>query len=91
MNIQEFETLFKEKVKKDYRTKDIDEFNKYLIKNNIDVSFLKDELLKSDKFNRTYFKVMLSKYNNIEEKLEFIEQNEKLLNDWWTLINYLNS
>lgn len=83
MNINEFELLFQKQVRKDYKTKDIDAFNKYLIKNNIDVSFLKEELFKSDKYHRTYFQVMLLKYKDIKEKLKFIEENEILLNDWW--------
>lgn len=83
MNFKEFEILFNEKVPINYKTHDLDVFNKYLIKNNIDVSFLKEKVNIDDKYHRTYFQVMLSKYNTIEGKLEFIEKNETLLKDWW--------
>ena len=66
-----------------YKTKDIDTLNKKLIKDNIDVSYLKDIIDKEDKYHRTYFQVSLSYLKTIEEKMKFIEENAYLLNDWW--------
>lgn len=66
-----------------YRTKDIDVFNKKLIKNNKNVDFLKDFVLSNPQYHRTYFQVSLAKFNNIEEKFNFIEENFDKLQDWW--------
>lgn len=66
-----------------YKTKDIDILNKKLIKDNIDVSYLKDIIAKEDKYHRTYFQVSLSYLKTVEEKMKFIEENAYLLNDWW--------
>lgn len=66
-----------------YKTKDIDTLNKKLIKDNIDVSYLKDIIDKEDKYHRTYFQVSLSYLKTVEEKMKFIEENAYLLNDWW--------
>lgn len=66
-----------------YKTKDIDILNKKLIKDNIDVSYLKDIIAKEDKYHRTYFQVSLSYLKTVEEKMKFIEVNAYLLNDWW--------
>lgn len=67
----------------DYKTKDIDKLNRRLIKENIDVSFLKDFILKEQEFHRTYFQVELGLIKNSLERLSFIEENCYLLNDWW--------
>lgn len=66
-----------------YKTKDIDTLNKKLIKDNVDVSYLKDIIDKEDKYHRTYFQVSLSYLKTVEEKMKFIEENAYLLNDWW--------
>ena len=66
-----------------YKTKDIDTLNKKLIKDNIDVSYLKNIIDKEDKYHRTYFQVSLSYLKTVEEKMKFIEENAYLLNDWW--------
>lgn len=65
------------------KTKDLRELNKSLIKENVDVSFLKDYLLKDDTFHRTYFEVSLKKIKNYEDQFKFIEDNAYLLYDWW--------
>lgn len=83
MNYKDFEILFNKNVPKNYCTKDIDIFNKNLIKNNIDVSFLKKYLNDNDLYHRTYFQVMLAKFKTANEQLDFIKENEYLLNDWW--------
>lgn len=83
MNLLEFEKEFKEKLGNKYVTKDIDNFNKELIKRKIDVSFLKDIILIKQEYHRTYFQVSLGLLDNIEDQLNFIEDNFDKLNDWW--------
>ena len=78
MNLKEFEKEFK-KLGKEYKTKDVDKFNKILIKNNIDVCFLKDIILSKQQYHRTYFQVSLGLLKTNEEKFKFIEDNFKLL------------
>lgn len=65
------------------KTKDIDKYNKRLIKENIDVSDLKNYALTDQLVHRTYFQVSLGKLKNFKEQLEFIEENQDLLQDWW--------
>ena len=50
----EFEALGKNKV-----TKDVDRLNKRLIKEKVDVYFLKDIVLEKQRYHRTYFQVSL--------------------------------
>ncbi|MGI6714535.1 MAG: DNA alkylation repair protein [Bacilli bacterium] len=80
--LDEFEMEFA-KLGCKYRTKNVDAFNRRLIKNNIDVSFLKDVILIKPEYHRTYFQVSLAKAAKIEEQLQFIEEHFYLLNDWW--------
>lgn len=81
MNLNLLEKEFKKLG--NYKTKDIDTLNKKLIKDNIDVSYLKDIIDKEDKYHRTYFQVSLGYLKTVEEKMKFIEENAYLLNDWW--------
>lgn len=81
MNLYELEKEF-EKLG-NYKTKDVDKLNKRLIKEKVDVSFLKNIILERQEFHRTYFQVSLGQIDNIEEQFEFIEDNFDLLNDWW--------
>ncbi len=67
----------------DYKTKDVDRFNRRLIKRQEDVSFLKDIVLEKQQYHRTYFQVSLAQINSLEEKLAFIEENFDKLQDWW--------
>lgn len=67
----------------DLRTKDIDKYNKDLIKQREDVSDLREYVLKDQLVHRTYFQVSLGNLLSIEEKLKFIEDNAELLMDWW--------
>jgi len=82
MNLSEFENEFK-KLGNNYKTKDVDKFNKNLIKRKIDVSFLKDIVLTKQEYHRTYFQVSLGNLNSFEEQFTFIEDNFSLLQDWW--------
>lgn len=66
-----------------YKTKDVDKFNKVLIKRQEDVSFLRDVVLERQEYHRTYFQVSLGQLKGIEAKLSFIEDNFDKLNDWW--------
>ena len=56
MNLQDFEKEFSA-LGKDYKTKDVDRFNRELIKRGVDVSFLRDIVLDRHEFHRTYFQV----------------------------------
>ena len=80
--IEEFKQEFN-KLGNNYKTKDIDRFNKELIKYNINVSFLKNIIMKEQQYHRTYFQVSLAQRKTIEDKLLFIEDNFNYLDDWW--------
>ena len=82
MNLHEFEKEFS-KLGKDYKTKDVDRFNRDLIKRSVNVSFLKDYVLDKQEYHRTYFQVSMGQIKGIEGKLKFIEDNFDKLNDWW--------
>lgn len=82
MNLKEFEKEFS-KLGNNYKTKDVDKFNKQLIKNNIDVSFLKNIVLEKQEYHRTYFQVSLGRLKTIDEQFLFLEDNFHLLKDWW--------
>lgn len=82
MNLPEFEAEFL-KLGSDYKTKDLDRFNRVLIKNHEDVSFLRDIILSRQEYHRTFFQVSLAQRKGIEEKLTFIEENFDKLQDWW--------
>ena len=82
MDLLELEKRF-ELLGHNYKTKDLDNLNKILIKEKINVSFLKDIVLERQEFHRTYFQVSLAQLKTIEEQYEFIENNFLLLNDWW--------
>lgn len=82
MEFKEFESKFKE-LGLNYKTKDVDKFNKKLIKEKEDVSFLKNIILDKQEYHRTYFQVSLGQISSIEEKFLFIEENFDKLQDWW--------
>lgn len=65
------------------RTADVDRLNKQLIKEGADVSFLRDIALEKQKFHRTYFQVSMGELKTVKERLDFIEDNFMLLQDWW--------
>ena len=82
MNLQELEQEFS-LLGENYKTKDVDRLNKQLIKRKEDVSFLKDIVLEKQEYHRTYFQVSMGQMKNVQEQLEFIEDNFELLQDWW--------
>ncbi len=83
MNLFEFEKEFRAVLGMNYKTKDIDKFNKRFIKENIDVSFLRSALSENEEYYRTYFQVNIMQLKNKEAKMAFIENNFDLLYDWW--------
>ncbi len=82
MNLTELEIEFS-KLGENYKTKDKDNLNKRLIKQNTDVSFLKDIVLEKQKYHRTYFQVSMGNLKTYQERFEFIEDNFDKLQDWW--------
>ena len=82
MNLQEYEKEFS-KLGKDYKTKDVDRFNRELIKRGVNVSFLRDIVLTKQEYHRTYFQVSMGQIKTIDDKLQFIEDNFDKLDDWW--------
>lgn len=68
---------------KGLKTKDVDRYNKRLIKAKTDVSTLRGEVLENQLLHRTYFQVSMGLLKSYEEQLAFIEENEDLLQDWW--------
>lgn len=82
MTFKEFEKRFNT-LGNNYKTKDVDKFNRTLIKEGENVSFLKDIILEKQEYHRSYFQVSIGLLKNIEEKLDFIEENLDKLNDWW--------
>lgn len=81
MKLNEFEKEFS-KLGNSYKTKDVDKFNRDLIKRKIDVSFLKEVIINKQEYHRTYFQVSLLQLNTYEEQFLFIEDNFLLLQDW---------
>ncbi len=83
MNLAEFEKEFHTALGRNYKTKDVDRFNKHFIKENIDVSFLRSALPQHEEYYRTYFQVSIMQLKSKKEKMTFIEKNFDLLHDWW--------
>jgi len=65
------------------KTKDIDRYNKDLIKKQVDISDLQKYVKGDDLVHRTYFQVSMGLLNTYQEQLQFVEDNYLLLNDWW--------
>lgn len=82
MNLAEFKAEFAT-LGDDYKTKELDHFNRGLIKRHEKVDFLADIVLEDQRFHRTYFQVSLAQLKTMEEKLQFIEDNFDKLQDWW--------
>ena len=82
MNLSEFKVEFA-KLGNEYKTKDLDRFNRELIKKRVDVSFLGELVLSNQEYHRTFFQVSLAQKQGIEAKFEFIESHFDKLQDWW--------
>lgn len=66
-----------------YKAKDVDRFDRTLIKRGEDISCLRDIILSKQEYHRTFFQVSLAQQEGIEAKLAFIENNFDKLQDWW--------
>ncbi len=64
------------------KTGQIDAFNKRLIRQGVDVSFLEPQVAQG-KYFRTFFQVSLHRRKTAEEKMQFLEDHFYLLQDWW--------
>ncbi len=82
MELWQFEEEFA-KLGENYKTCDVDKFNRRLIKGQEDVSFLADIVLEKQQYHRTFFQVSLGKLSTLQEKLAFIEAHFDKLRDWW--------
>ena len=65
-----------------YKTKEIDLLCKRLIKEKVDVSFLREYCLERNEYHRIYFQVSLA-YLDYIEQFKFLEDNFEYLQDWW--------
>jgi 3-methyladenine DNA glycosylase AlkD len=65
------------------KTRDLDNYNKELIKAKVDVSDLKLYVIEYPLLHRTYFQVSMLYKETYREQFEYIEQNLDLLQDWW--------
>ncbi len=65
------------------KTKDVDAYNRRLIKSGVDVSDLRAWVLREQALHRTYFQVSMGQMDTFEEQFRFIEENEDCLQDWW--------
>ena len=82
MNLADFEAEYA-KLGYKYKTKDLDRFNRELIKKHADVSFLGELVLSRQEYHRTFFQVSLAQKTDIESKFAFIEEHFDKLQDWW--------
>lgn len=81
MTFSEFEREYA-KLGENPKTATVDAFNKRLIKDGVDVSFLRGQA-EQNKYFRTYFQVSIGNRKTLDEKFAFIEENFDLLADWW--------
>ncbi len=82
MTLAEFEAAYAA-LGENVKTKAVDTFNKGLIKQGVEVSFLRCVVPEKQQYFRTYFQVSLARRPTIAEKMRFIEENFDLLQDWW--------
>ncbi len=82
MTLDEFEKEFL-KLGENYKTKDVDRLNRQLIRQQVDVSFLRPIVPQKQEYYRTYFQVSIGLCPTLEGKMQFIEDNLELMQDWW--------
>ncbi len=82
MTLQEFEAAYAS-LGSNLKTKDINAFNRRLIREKVDVSFLAPLIPSHPEYYRTFFQVSLHDLKTPEEKMQFIEAHFDLMNDWW--------
>ncbi len=83
MTLSEFEKRFFNTLGTNYKTKDVDAFNRQLMRENADISCLEKVIGAHEEYYRTYFQINLLRRKTKEEKMQFIEQHFDLLHDWW--------
>ncbi len=91
MNLQEFEKEFA-RLGKNPKAAVVDKYNRLLIKQRMDVSFLKPVIAGHEEYYRTYFQVSIATRATLNDKFTFLEDNFDLLRDWWhvdILMGYL--
>ncbi len=82
MTFAEFEQAY-QALGNNLKTKDIDAFNRRLIKQGIEVAFLRPYINDRPEYFRTYFQVSMHYRKTMEDKMRFVEENFDLLHDWW--------
>ena len=65
-----------------YKTRDVDGLIRKYLKEGVDVSSLRNSVLKEQQFHRIYFHVSLKQRENASERMAFIHEN-LLFSDWW--------
>lgn len=65
------------------KAREIDAFNKRLIKEKADVFFLRPLLKDHQEYFRTYFQVSMHACPTFPAKMQFVEDHFDLLRDWW--------
>ncbi len=81
MTMEEFEARYREL--KDEKTASLDRFGKQLVREGADVSFLREEFLRTGKYFYTYQQVSILEKKTLDEKFAFIESTFDLMNDWY--------
>ena len=67
---------------KGYKTKDIDRLILGYVKENADVSPLREHILKEQALHRIYYFVALKQLKDVNERFDFIDKN-LIFSDWW--------
>ncbi len=80
MTLEEFEREYRSL--KDEKTATLDKFCKRLLQDHVDVSFLRDEIVRSGKYFYVYQQVGILERHTLDEKFEFIESTFDLMSDW---------
>lgn len=93
LTLKKFHDEFK-KLGDNPKTGVIDKFNKQLIRDKVNVDFLKPIIKEHEEYYRTYYQVSLKLRDNLDDKFKFIEDNFDLMHDWWhtdILMGYLGN
>ncbi len=65
------------------KTAVVDKFCKRLLREQVDVSFLREMTGMHPAYHRIYFQVSMGLCSTLDEKFAFLEDNFSLLYDWW--------
>lgn len=80
MTLETFENRYSQL--KDEKTATLDKFGKQLVKEQVDVSFLRNKFIESGKYFYTYQQVSILEKEGLDEKFAFIESTFDIMNDW---------